>query len=109
MNPTHRIIICGQSIFLMAIEAGLSNRSELEVIRLQPHSPDVTERIAALKPNLVVVEQNSTCNQLILALLSRDLALVELNEKGQGTLLTRRDVSISNPTDLTRLIEQVLA
>ena len=108
MNPTLRVVIYGQSIFLMAIEASLANRPELEVIRLDCCLPEATERIMALTPNLVVIEQNNSDNELILTLLREGLTLVELNEKGQGVLLSRRDVPISGPADLTRLIEPTL-
>ena len=105
MNSTHRVVIYGQSIFLMAIEVGLANQPELEVIRLHCCPPEVTERIIALNPHLVVVEQNNGYNELILTLLRRGLALVELNEKGQGILLSQRSVPISGPADLIHLIE----
>jgi hypothetical protein len=105
MNSTHRVVIYGQSIFLMAIEVGLANQPELEVIRLHGCPSEAIESIIALNPHLVVVEQGNSDNELILTLLRLGLALVELNEKGQGTILTRRNVPVSGPADLVRLIE----
>ncbi len=93
----------------MAIEVALTSQPELEVIRLRCCPPEATENIVALNPHLVVVEQNNRDNELILTLLRRGLALVELNEKGQGTFLSRRDVPVSGPTDFIRLIEQVVS
>ena len=109
MTPTLRVVIYGQSIFLMAIEVGLANQPELEVIRLHGCPPEAAENIVALNPHLVVVEQNNSDTELILNLLRGGLTLVELNEKGQGMLLSRRNVPISGPADLTRLIEPTLS
>lgn len=106
MNSTHRVVVYGQSIFLMAIEVGLANQPELEVIRLHGCPPAAIESILALNPHLVVVEQNDSNNKLILTLLRLGLALVELNEKGQGLLLSRRDVPVAGPADLVRLINK---
>lgn len=105
MNSIHRVVIYGHSIFLMAIEVGLVNQPGLEVVRLSGCPLEAIESIVALNPHLVVVEQTNGYNELIVSLLRRGLALVELNEKGQGTLLTRRNVPVSSPTDLVRLIE----
>ena len=105
MNPTLRVVIYGQSIFLMAIEVGLTNQPELEVIRLHGCPSETIENIIALNPHLVVVEQNNNYNELILTLLRGGLTLVELNEKGQGILLSQRSVPISGPADLIHLIE----
>ncbi len=105
---TQRIIICGESIFLSAIESGLATLSGLEVIHFHPHLPDVVARMADLKPDMIIVEQNDTHGDLALALLSRDLPLVKLDaQTGQGTFLTGRKFPISGVEDVTRLLDQV--
>ncbi len=108
-NNRQRIIICGTSIFLSAIEAGLTALPELEVIHFHPHLPGVVERIADLEPDMIVVEQNDTHGDLALALLNRSLPLVELDAlTGQGTFLTGRKFPISGAEDMTRLLKQVV-
>ncbi|MCP4542718.1 MAG: hypothetical protein GY832_36815 [Chloroflexi bacterium] len=108
-NNRQRIIICGTSIFLSAIEAGLAAWPGLEVIHFHPHLPGVVERIAALEPDMVVVEQNDAHGDLVLALLSRGLPLVELDaQTGQGTFLTGRKFPISGAEDMVRLLKQVV-
>ncbi len=104
-----RIIICGTSIFLSAIEAGLATWPGLEVIHFHPHLPGAVERIADLEPDMIVVEQNESHSDLTLALVSRSLPLVELDAlTGQGTLLTGRKLPISGAEDMVRLLEQVV-
>lgn len=97
MPSTSRVIICGQSIFLMAIEAGLAKLAEVEVVRLNPHLPAVFERISTLQPDLVVIEHNQGHGDLALDLLSRGLSLVVLNpQQEDAMLLTGRTVSASD-------------
>ena len=59
MDRVQRVVICGQSIFLLAIEAGLAALPEVEVSRFDSRLPAVADRIAALEPDVVVVERNS--------------------------------------------------
>ncbi len=107
-NNKQRIIICGKSIFLSAIEAGLAALPELEVIHFHPHLPGAMKRIADLEPDMIVVEQNNTHSDLILALLNQNLSLVELDEAGQGTFLTGRKLPISDAEDMAHFLEQIV-
>lgn len=101
MSSISRIVICGQSIFIMAIEAGLAQLTELEVVRLNPHLPAVLERISTLQPDLVLIEHYQGYGDLALDILNRGLPLVILNgQKEQGILLTGRAVSASDLTEL---------
>ncbi len=102
---THRIIICGESIYLSAIESGLAALPGLETVHVRPHLPDVVTRMAELEPDMIIIEQNDTHHDLIPALLSRGLPLVELDARaGQGTFLTGRKVPISGAEDVVRLL-----
>ncbi len=108
MSTPYRIILCGQSIFLMSIEAGLAALPEVEVIRVSSYLSAIAERIEARQPNLVVLERNSDSSDLALALLSRSLPVVELHpQTEQVTFLTGRQLQISRPEDMVELIEQI--
>jgi ABC-type Fe3+-hydroxamate transport system substrate-binding protein len=103
-----RIALCGQSLFLTAIEAGLATLPGIEVTRFHPHLPGAAERIMALKPDLVMMEQDKGDSDLALVLLNGGLPLVELDtQHQQAMLLTGNSFSISDTTDLIRLIEQI--
>jgi ABC-type Fe3+-hydroxamate transport system substrate-binding protein len=108
MTHTCRIALCGQSVFLTAIEAGLVTLPGVEVTRFNPHLPEAAERIMALKPDLVMMEQDKADSALALVLLNGGLPLVELDtQHHQARLFTGNTFSISDTTDLIRLIEQI--
>ena len=103
-------MICGSSIFAMAIETSLGSLSAVEVLRLDPHLPQVVERVAALEPSVVLVERNEIPNVLALALLERGYPVLELDaEQGVLSILDRRQVPALEFDDLARAIEQVTA
>lgn len=97
-----RVVICGQSIFVLAIEASLAALPGVEVIRLHAHLPALLERITMLQPDVVVIEQNQSRGELTLALLGIGLPVIALNnDQMQGTLITGHPFPVS---DLTKLI-----
>jgi len=110
MQPVQRVVICGSSasVFLMAIEASLAARPEVEVIRLDPHLPKVVDHITALDPQAIMIERGSGQGDLALELLDRGLPLIEMNaDQGHVTVLTGRQVSITQAGELTQVIERI--
>ncbi len=102
MSATSRVVICGQSIFVLAVESSLTTLPNVEVIRLHAHLPALLERIFTLQPNVVVLEQKQSRSNLALALLGLGLPVITLDsEQMQGTLITGRSFPVS---DLTKLI-----
>lgn len=110
MSHTHCIVICGQSIFALALEAALTHNptpptSEIAVVRVHPHLPDVAERIAGLHPSLVLLENCGNHQALTLTLLKQCIPLVALDlESGQGILMTGQPVAVSHHLDFDRLL-----
>lgn len=101
MSSESRIVICGQSVFVMAIEARLAALPEVEVTRLHAYLPALMERINALQPDAVVIEYDQNRNDLALALLSQGLPLVVLDsEQSQGLLITGRAFPVADLADL---------
>ena len=108
--PIYRIVICGQSISTAAIEASLVTMSEVEAVRLDPRFPALLERILALQPDMVMIERDNVHDNLARSLLSQGVPLIELNaQSDQGSLFTRHQVSLKDPQDVARLIEQIAA
>jgi len=60
MNGSQRIVVCGASIFVAAIESGLGAMALGEVLGFNPHLPDALPRIAALEPHVVIMEAGQT-------------------------------------------------
>ncbi len=108
MRPPYRIIICGESIFLMSIEAGLAALPEVEVERVTLYLPDLVEQVMDKQPDLIVIEENGSNGDLALALLSRGLSIVKIHpNSSQVTLLTGRRYPITELQDMVHLIEQI--
>jgi hypothetical protein len=103
-NRVSRIVVCGTSIFLSAIEVSLAGRTANEVVRAPPH----LSSIIALEPNVVILERNDGDADLKLALLERGFPLIELDaDPNRGALLTSRRVSISRVSELSQLINDI--
>ncbi len=110
MSLRHCIAICGESVFLMAIEAGLAALPGVEVVRFNPYIPDVIVRIEAIAPDIVILERGGDDGGLTRELLSRGLLLVELDaNQSTVTLFTGREVSVSGTAGLIELVEQIKA
>ncbi len=107
MNHIQRVVICGKSVFLMAIEAGLAALPGIEVVRLDSYLIDATARIVSIAPDVVILERDGDVGGLAQELLRLGLRLVELDtERSTATFLDRREVSVSGAADLIKLIEQ---
>ncbi len=108
MNSRYRVAICGESIFLLAIEASLADVPGIDVVRFDPHLPAVADRIIALEPDIIVTERDQGHGDLALTLLSRGLPLLELDsEQAQAMLLTGARVATAEMNNLVQVIEQV--
>jgi ABC-type Fe3+-hydroxamate transport system substrate-binding protein len=105
MNPTRRVVICGQSLFLMAIEAGLAGVPDIEVTRLdQP----TLSRLTALAPSLIISERDND-EALVRTLVNRDLPLVQLDvSQSEVRVFSETSVQVAGIDDLIRLIGQLV-
>lgn len=103
MRHIQRFVICSmaQSIFLLSIEASLFNRPHLEVLRMDPLSPDLLARLRKIEPDLILIEkENHTIAQKLLQagfpllLLDSDHSII--------TTPTGEQIPISAVDDLTQ-------
>ena len=103
-----RIVICGVSLFAMAIETSLTRLLD-SVTRLDPHVPEAAERIVRLNPDVVLIERNEGQGDLALALLGMGIPLIELDvERKQAVALTGRLLPAIGVADLTQMIAQLV-
>jgi hypothetical protein len=110
MTISRRVVICGTSIFAMAIGKSLDGMPGMDVVHFDPHRPGVVEQISALSPDAVVVERDQIPEGLMLKLLKGGFPLLELDaDKGILATLDRRQVPAHKVEDLARVIEQVAA
>jgi ABC-type Fe3+-hydroxamate transport system substrate-binding protein len=108
MSNARRIVICGDSIYMLAIESGLSKMAEGDVVRINPSIPDILERIRLLAPHVVILEQNRKYNQLALEIQSQGIPLVALDEaQGSIKILTGEHPQNAGISELSNLIEKI--
>lgn len=108
MSLPKRVFICGQSIFMEAFQALLTNRPGLEVTPFSPYTPEIVERLVETRPDLILMEQNSHYSQFILNLLEEGLPLLELApQQGEAVFLVGRKIVLGQVTDLTELLEHL--
>lgn len=109
MKDSRRIVVCGASIYMLAIESGLSAMSEVEVVRINPYLPNTVERIGALEPNVVIIELNGNNNELVLENLSQSTPLIVLDEARRSIkVLTREHFPKAEISELTSVIEKII-
>ena len=108
MNPIQCVVICGTSVFAMGIEASLTERFDMAVVRLNPRLPGAAARITSLAPDAVIVERGQGDTELVLALLDREVPLVAVDAmQSVVTICTGRQIPASSVGDLVQVIEQV--
>ncbi len=108
MLPPYRIIICGESIYLMSIQAGLAALPEVEVERVTHGSPNLVEQVMSKQPDLIVIEGNDGHGDLALVLLNQGLTIVEIHpNSSQVTLLTGRRHPVSELRDILKILEPI--
>jgi len=108
MNPVQRVIVCGTSVFLMSIEVGMAGQPGMEVVRIDPHLPGAKTRILDLSPDVIIMERGDNHAELAQALLNEGLPLVEMDgSRDAATVLSGRQVRVSEVEDLVRVIEQI--
>jgi hypothetical protein len=80
MKDSGRIVICGDSIYLLAIEFGLCARAEGDVVRIDPDLPNIVEQVSLLDPLAVIIERDRKNDDLALELFCRNIPLIMLDE-----------------------------
>jgi hypothetical protein len=104
----HPVVICGTSVFLAAIEAGMMTLLGKAVVPINPDVPDAVGRIVALSPAVVVFEKSGLRDTLPLALLAQNLTLIELDpHQNHARILSGRVVPVFAGVDLVALIQQL--
>ena len=80
MKDSNSTVICGDSIYMLAIESGLSGMAEVDVVRINPYLPNTLERIKVLEPHVVIIERTWKNNELALEILGQSIPVIILDE-----------------------------
>lgn len=107
MDHIRRIVLCGDSVFLLAIESSLATLPQVETIRINPHIPDVLARIAAQEADLIILEKGTNNGKIPLALLQGSIPLIIMDsDKHNLTIVTGTQVQVAEFSDLLQVIDQ---
>ncbi len=115
MNHPQRIVICGTSIFVSAIESGLDAMAIGEVLGFNPHLPKALTRITALQPNVVIMERAADNDVLAQAFLYQGFPIIILDEAHRkitalsGPLYPAVEVVEAGMGELTQVIKKITA
>ncbi len=108
MKDSHRTVICGDSIYMLAIESALSGITDGDVERLSPYLPNTLERIKALEPLVVIIERTGKTSELALEILAQSIPLIILDESRRTIMvLNREEVQKDEISELTDVIERI--
>jgi hypothetical protein len=108
MKQARRIVICGASIFAMAIETSLRSLPGVATQRLNPDIPEVLDRITATQPDAVLVERDDRLIELLTPLLDCRIPLLILDATtGVLSILDGSRSPSPNIKDLVSAIERL--
>jgi len=93
---------------MLSIEASLLNQPDLELIRFNPHLPELVARLMVAKPDLVLIEKQSS--EIAMTLLQEGLPLIMVDpEKEAITVLNSQQVSRAGFEDLANTLRDAVA
>jgi hypothetical protein len=108
MKDLKSTIICGDSIYMLAIESWLSGIREGDVVRINPSLPNTLECIKSLEPHVVIIELTGKSNVLALEILGQSIPLIVLDEARRSIMvLTKEEASKAEISELTYVIERI--
>ena len=103
-----RIVIFGNSIYMLAIESALSLLTHGKIVRINPYLSDAVERISLLEPHVVIMEQNGKNKNLILEIQQRGIPLIALDEAQHSVrVLAGEFPPIAEISELTSIIRNI--
>lgn len=78
-----RVVLCGDSIFMLAIEAVILARPTKNIITRLPKRPLSLARLLALSPDIIIFEQDEDPNIFFRMLAQTNVSLIEVNPTQQ--------------------------
>jgi hypothetical protein len=112
MGAKHTIILYGNSLFVVALEAVLKDQPEVDLVCVAQAAEDDGPRLAALEPTALICEAASGAggdSGAIARLISQlpDVLVIELNlEHSTVTFVTRRQQDITRAADIVKTITE---
>jgi hypothetical protein len=108
MNRQQLVVLFGDSLLLDSVEASLSDRERLSVLRLRTAAPEVAGRLDALRPELIIFDVNGPNFASLVPFLRMQpsVPLLGLDINCQQAIgLTARTYSVVGAEELKQVIE----
>jgi len=102
-----KVVLYGNSLFIASVEASLTDRTGLEVSRLEASLPNALERLSALGPDVVILDMAES-DEFALQILKEHPGLpligLDLSKNNQVLVLSGQKRTACTAHDLTRVI-----
>ena len=108
MTPKTRVAVCGSSLYMASLAAGLKANPALDVIRIPVVPSDLPARLRDLAPAVVVIDLDQIAVDLPLALLRQHPGLLLLGmdpTSDELLVLSGHSALALSIADLVNLIE----
>lgn len=107
MNTQPLLVLFGDSLILDSVEASLADRQTFSVLRLRRAQPEITERLQALTPTLIIFDLDTPCLRSILPFLKAKAGVPLLGVDINGNIavsLTCTHHCLEDQADLWNII-----
>ena len=112
MTDIRKIVLYGNSLFMVGVEAGLKGKDGLDVLRIDATLPGAGQRLNALRPAAVVFDLADPPSGFVLPFLREHLGLPLIGldvSSNTVTVLYSQGYTATTVADLAQVIQAQLA
>jgi hypothetical protein len=105
-----RVVLYGKSLVMSTIGASLQGCPDIQLLPVDPSTPDVQDHLRTLQPDVVILDQASVQPDFSVALwkVQPELLLIGLDlDTGKALVLSSQPANIMTTEDLLRLLQHV--
>ena len=108
MVRSRKVALVGDSLMLEGVAMRLENRTDVQIIRIDPCTDDIQRRLLALQPDLILLELQAPWTASLLALLCEtpgtEAAVLDFSEQ-RLVLVSSRHYATQTMDDLLQRIQ----
>lgn len=110
MTSSLLVVVCSRSLYLQAVAANLDTQPHIQTALVNPHHPEVLERVMALSPDVIMVDHNEpVVVDLTIAFLTQGYPLLDMDtQHNTVSIISRRRVEAATIADLAQLVGDVV-
>ncbi len=109
VTPTIRVAVCGDSLYMAGLAAGLGANPGVAILRLPAVGPALAQALAHLSPSVIAFDLGEMPGDLAISLLRDrpDLILIGIDPSDDSTLvLSGREEQPLSAAELVRMIAE---